>query len=104
MVILTLNCGSSSAKFQVYDWDKKEVLGVGMIERIGQEISNIEHKPLDKPEFEEKKSCPNHKVAVEWIISTILDKDNGCIADMSEIKAVGHRVVHGGEASKSQSL
>ncbi|MDC7233178.1 MAG: acetate kinase [Spirochaetales bacterium] len=100
MVILTLNCGSSSAKFQVYDWDKKEVLGVGMVERIGQEISNIEHSPLGKPEFEEKKACPTHKEAVEWIISTILDKDAGCITDMSEIKAVGHRVVHGGEAFK----
>ncbi|MDA3958974.1 acetate kinase [Oceanispirochaeta sp.] len=104
MVILTLNCGSSSAKFQVYDWDKKEVLGVGMIERIGEEISNIEHKPLGKSEFEEKKACPSHKEAVSWIIDTILDKKNGCIADMSEIKAVGHRVVHGGEAFKKSVI
>ena len=104
MVILTLNCGSSSAKFQVYDWDKKEVLGVGMIERIGQEISNIEHKPLGKEEFEEKKPCPTHKEAVEWVISTILDPEHGCIKDMSEIKAVGHRVVHGGEAFKKSVI
>ena len=104
MVILTLNCGSSSAKFQVYDWDKKEVLGVGMVERIGQDVSNIEHKPLDKPEFEEKKACPSHKEAIEWIISTILDEKAGCISDMSEIKAVGHRVVHGGEAFKKSVI
>ena len=104
MVILTLNCGSSSAKFQVYDWENKEVLGVGMIERIGQEISNIEHKPLGKDEFEEKKACPTHKEAVEWVISTILDPEHGCIKDMSEIKAVGHRVVHGGEAFKKSVI
>ncbi|MBF9014738.1 MULTISPECIES: acetate kinase [unclassified Oceanispirochaeta] len=104
MVILTLNCGSSSAKFQVYDWEKKEVLGVGMVERIGESLSNIEHSPLGKPEFEEKKACPTHKEAVEWIISTILDKDAGCISDMSEIKAVGHRVVHGGEAFKKSVI
>ncbi len=104
MVILTLNCGSSSAKFQVYDWDKKEVLGVGMVERIGQEMSNIEHKPLDKPEYEAEKPCPTHKEAIEWIISTILDPQVGCISDMSEIKAVGHRVLHGGEEFKQSVI
>ncbi|MDC7240473.1 MAG: acetate kinase [Spirochaetales bacterium] len=104
MVILTLNCGSSSAKFQVYDWDNKEVLGVGMIERIGQEMSNIEHKPLGKDEYEEEQPCPTHKEAVEWVLKTILDKDHGCISDISEIKAVGHRVVHGGEAFKKSVI
>ncbi len=104
MVILTLNCGSSSAKFQVYDWDKKEVLGVGMVERIGQDMSNIEHKPLGKPEFEADRACPTHKEAIEWIIETILDKEAGCIEDMSEIKAVGHRVLHGGEAFKQSVI
>jgi len=104
MVILTLNCGSSSAKFQVYDWDLKEVLGVGIVERIGLEMSNIEHKPLDKPEFEEKKVCPDHKTAIEWIIKTILDADHGCISDINEIKAVGHRVLHGGEIVKKSTI
>ena len=104
MVILTLNCGSSSAKFQVYDWDKKEVLGVGMVERIGQDMSNIEHKPLGKPEFEGNKPCPSHKEAIEWIIDTILNPEVGCISDMSEIKAVGHRVLHGGEMFKQSVI
>ncbi len=104
MVILTLNCGSSSAKFQVYDWDKKEVLGVGMVERIGQDMSNIEHKPLGKEEFEENKPCPTHKEAVEWIMTTILDKDHGCITDINEVKAVGHRVLHGGEIIKQSVI
>ncbi len=97
MVILTLNCGSSSAKYQVYDWDKKEVLGVGLVERIGQEMSNIEHKTPGKNDYESQKSCPDHKAAVAWIMETLVHPEYGCITDMSSVKAVGHRMVHGAE-------
>ncbi|MDF1566510.1 MAG: acetate kinase [Spirochaetaceae bacterium] len=97
MVILTLNCGSSSAKYQVYDWDKKDVLGVGVVERIGQEVSNIEHNSPGKAEHDAQKPCPDHKSAVAWIMETLVHPEHGCMSDMSAIKAVGHRVVHGGE-------
>lgn len=97
MVILTLNCGSSSAKYQVYDWDNKNVLGVGVVERIGQETSNIEHKTPGRDDYEHQKTCPDHKVAVAWIMKTLVDPDHGCLKDMSSIKAVGHRMVHGAE-------
>ena len=97
MVILTLNCGSSSAKYQVYDWDNKDVLGVGMIERIGQKMSNIEHKKSGMDDYEEEKPCPNHKAAVAWIMETLIHPEHGCLTDMNDIKAVGHRMVHGGE-------
>ncbi len=97
MVILTLNCGSSSAKYQVYDWDKQEVLGVGLIERITQPMSNIEHKSKGKDEFVAEKACPTHKEAIEWIMETLVDEKIGCITDLSDVKAVGHRIVHGGE-------
>ena len=105
MVILTLNCGSSSAKFQGYDWDKKEVLGVrhGRKNRSG----NVKHRTpnLSKnPNSKTKKPVLSHKEAIEWIISTILDPKVGCIKDMSEIKAVGHRVLHGGEAFKKSVI
>lgn len=100
MVILTLNCGSSSAKYQVYDWDKKEVLGVGLVERIGQSMSNLEHQAQGKEEWTAEKSCPDHRVAIEWIIETILDGATGCVDRLEDIKAVGHRVVHGGESFK----
>ena len=96
MVILTLNCGSSSAKFQVYNWDAKEVLGRGMVERIGLPKSRIEISSLGKEEFEEIKECPNHDIAVDWIIKTILNKEHGCLDEISQIKACGHRIVHGG--------
>ncbi|MDA3835968.1 MAG: acetate kinase [Spirochaetales bacterium] len=97
MVILTLNCGSSSAKYQLYDWDRKVVLAVGAVERIGQKISSIEHKASGKPEYEAEISSPTHKEAIEFIIQTITDKKLGVIDQIDEIKAVGHRVVHGGE-------
>jgi len=97
MVILTLNCGSSSAKYQVYDWDKKDVIGIGIVERIGQEESNIEQKAPGKEDYEARKHCPDHKVAVEWIMDTLVDPDHGCMKDMSSIRAVGHRMVHGAE-------
>ena len=68
MVILTLNCGSSSAKYQVYDWDNKDVLTVGVVERIGQEYSTIEQKSRGKEEFNDKFSSPTHAEAIDYIL------------------------------------
>ncbi len=96
MVILTLNCGSSSAKYQVYDWNNKEVLAVGIVERVTQGGSFISHRAKGKPEHTFEHDCPNHTVAVDLIIKTLTDPEWGVITDMSVIKAVGHRLVHGG--------
>lgn len=97
MVILTLNCGSSSAKYQVYDWEHKDVLASGVVERVGQEGSAITHSAKGRDEYTKESACPTHKEAIELIIATITDKDTGVISDMSVIKAVGHRVLHGGD-------
>ncbi|TVR00871.1 MAG: acetate kinase [Spirochaetaceae bacterium] len=97
MVIMTLNCGSSSVKYQVYDWDEHEALASGIVERVTQAGSVIKHKARGKDEHEQEHPCPDHRVAIELIIATILDPTHGAIADISEVKAVGHRVVHGGE-------
>ncbi len=96
MVILTLNCGSSSAKYQVYDWDKKEVLATGVVERVGAEGSGITHKAKGQ-KTEVLSPCPTHKEAIELIIKEITDPQVGVISDMSVIGAVGHRVLHGGD-------
>lgn len=104
MVILTLNCGSSSAKYQVFDWTNKDVLAVGVVERIGLEYSTIEHKAKDKEEFTDKFSSPTHKEAIELIIKMLVDKKYGVIDDLSQIGAVGHRVLHGGEVFKKSAL
>lgn len=104
MVILTLNCGSSSAKYQVYDWDNKDVLSVGVVERIGQEESTIEQKSRGKDEFEATFSSPTHAEAIDYILKMLQDPTYGCIKDLSEIGAVGHRVLHGGEMFKKSTL
>ncbi|MCL2481337.1 MAG: acetate kinase [Spirochaetaceae bacterium] len=97
MVILTLNCGSSSLKYQVYDWDKKEVLANGIVERISLEGAFIKHNASGKEEYKLEHSCPTHKEAIDLIMKTLIDPKVGAINSISDIKAVGHRVVHGGE-------
>ncbi len=97
MVILTLNCGSSSAKYQVYDWDNKDVLATGVVERVTAPGSVITHKPKGKDKFVLESPCPTHKEAIELILNAITDKEHGVITDMKQIGAVGHRVLHGGD-------
>ena len=102
MVILTLNCGSSSAKYQVYDWDNKEVMANGVVERIGIEGSCITHKAKGK-KTEIESPCPTHKEAIELIIKEITDSEVGVIKSMDEIGAVGHRVLAGRAPSRVPS-
>ncbi|MDR1278985.1 MAG: acetate kinase [Treponema sp.] len=97
MVILTLNCGSSSAKYQVYDWDAKDVLAVGIVERVTLGKSFISHKAKGKEEYTLEHDCPTHTDAVNLIIKTLTSAEHGVIGDMGVIKAVGHRVLHGGD-------
>jgi len=97
MVILTLNCGSSSVKYQVYDWDQKTALATGIVERVTQGGSFIKHKARGKEEYKLEHDCHDHKVAIELIMKTLVDKNVGAIDSIDQIKAVGHRVVHGGE-------
>jgi len=96
MVILTLNCGSSSVKYQVYDWDRKDILATGIVERVTLGGSTITHKARGKADYETQHECPTHTVAIELILQTITNAEYGVISDMSVIKAVGHRMVHGG--------
>jgi len=97
MDILALNCGSSSVKYQLYDWAKKEVIAKGMVERVTIGDSFIIHEVPGRETYREEYECPDHKVAIHLIIKTLADKVHGVVADMSQISAVGHRVVHGGE-------
>jgi len=96
MVILTLNCGSSSVKYQVYDWDRRDVLATGIVERVTLGESSITHKARGMPDYVANHECPTHTVAIELILKTLVHGGCGVIPDMSVIKAVGHRMVHGG--------
>jgi acetate kinase len=97
MVILTLNCGSSSVKYQVYDWKNKAVMATGLVERVGTDESRLEHKALGKEEYEQVKPAKDHKVAIQSILDILVHGEYGVLESMDEIKAVGHRVVHGGQ-------
>ena len=98
MNVLVINCGSSSLKYQLINSDTKEVLAKGLCERIGIEGSAITHQPAGKDKITTETPMPDHKKAVELVLEALTDKENGVIASLSEIDAVGHRVVHGGES------
>ena len=100
MKILVINAGSSSLKYQLLDPATGELLAKGLCERIG-----IDGKVTYKPQLAGKQvldavdvAMPTHSEAIKAVMDALVDKDNGVIASMSEIDAVGHRVVHGGEA------
>ena len=97
MLILTLNCGSSSVKYQIFDWENQFTLANGIVERVTQEGSVIKHESTGKEEYEKEHDCPDHKEAISLILKTLEDPDHGAVKSIDEIKAVGHRVVHGGE-------
>ncbi len=102
MKILVINSGSSSVKYQLFFMDTSEVLASGLVERIGEEEGYIKHKNypdsvLEKV-FEVKEKISTHKIALEKVIHLLMDTGSAVITDKKEISAIGHRVVHGGEA------
>ncbi len=97
MKILVLNCGSSSVKYQLIDIDKCYVLAKGTVSRIGMSGAVLTHKPHDRPEITISSEILDHIAAMGHVIDLLLSPDHGVIRDKSEIAAVGHRVVHGGE-------
>lgn len=97
MEILALNCGSSSVKYQLFDWDKGEVIARGMVERVTIGDSFIIHEVPGRDTYREEYECPDHKTAVHLIVKILTDETYGVVDNMSQISAVGHRVVHGGE-------
>ncbi|MGC8576036.1 MAG: acetate kinase [Caldisericum sp.] len=97
MDILTLNCGSSSVKYQLYRWSEKRILAKGIVERVTIGGSFIKHEVPGRETVKIASECPTHKEAIELILKTLVDQELGVIKDVKEVKAVGHRVVHGGE-------
>lgn len=97
MIILSLNCGSSSVKYQLYNWDKKEIIAKGIVERVTIGDSFCVHEVNHKDKITLKHDCPTHKEAIKLIMDTLTHPEYGAIEDLSAISAIGHRVVHGGE-------
>ena len=105
MKILVLNCGSSSLKYQLIDMENEAVLCIGLVERIGIEGSILTQKK-DGVEGKYVKEQPmkDHQDAIKLVLEGVLDSTYGGVKDMSEIDAVGHRVVHGGEKFASSFI
>ena len=97
MDFLTLNCGSSSVKYQLYRWEAKEVIARGAVERIGIEGSQIQHYSRRKGDICRQQACADHREAILLLTQLLLDPEVGVIRDVKDIAAVGHRIVHGGE-------
>ena len=95
--ILVVNAGSSSLKYQIIDMDDESVKAKGIVERIGIQGSVLTHTPIGREKFILKKDMPTHGEAIDAVLAALTNADHGIIKDMSEIKAVGHRVLHGGE-------
>ena len=104
MKVLVINCGSSSLKYQLIDSETEQALAVGICERIGQEVSVLKHTPGNGDKVVKEASMPNHEVAVQMVLDALTDKEHGVITDLSEIGAVGHRVVHGGEKFAASTI
>lgn len=107
MIILVLNCGSSSIKYQVMEMSsnaENKLLAKGQIERIGLTDGILTHKPADKPKYKFVKNIPDHSAGINLIISTITDSQYGVLESLSQLGAVGHRVTHGGEYFKDSAV
>ena len=104
MKILVLNCGSSSIKYKLIDMEKPAVLGQGGMEKIGLEGSFLKHERADGRNVKIEQNIPEHKTGIKLILDVIASPENGAIASLSELGAVGHRVVHGGEKFSASVL
>ena len=99
MIVLVLNCGSSSIKYQVIDIDDNSnaLLAKGLVDRIGLPEGSLTHKPTGKDKFELRMPIPDHTTGISLVLKALTDPAHGVIANLSDVKAVGHRVAHGGE-------
>ncbi|NMB32809.1 MAG: acetate kinase [Clostridium sp.] len=104
MKVLVINTGSSSLKYQLIDMTNELSLAKGVCDRIGLEYSFLKHSKTGGESIVIEKDLYNHKLAIKEVISALTDSDHGVLDDMSEIKAVGHRIVHGGEGFKDSVI
>jgi acetate kinase len=108
MKILVINTGSSSIKYQLFDMDRDSAMVIGLVEKIGEKNSILTHKTIDQngdgKEKVETSHIADHTKGLARIVELLTDPEYGVIRDKSEITAVGHRVVHGGEQFKSSTV
>ncbi len=105
MIILVLNCGSSSIKYQVFNFSNgNQVIAKGIVERIGLSDGILTHKPAGKEQLRIITDIPDHTVGIHMVIDALINPEHGVINNIDEITAVGHRVVQGGEKFQKSVL
>ncbi len=104
MKVLVLNSGSSSVKYQFIETSTRNVMAKGQVERIGMDDAVLTHIRADGDTVKISAEILDHNIAIEYVIAVLMSKNHGVIKDKSEIEAVGHRVVHGGETFSGSVL
>lgn len=104
MNVLVLNCGSSSVKYQLIEVEAHRTLARGSVERIGMSGATLSNIRYDGDEIKIAGEIVDHIVAIEYILAVLLSRNHGVISGKSDIHAIGHRVVHGGETFTSSVL
>lgn len=104
MIVLVINCGSSSVKYNLIETSDEKEICSGVVERIGAVTSIVKHEPVGFKSVKDTRKIDNHVQALKEIMNFLMDSDNTAISSADDIKAVGHRVVHGGEMFKDSVL
>lgn len=104
MKVLVINTGSSSLKYQLIDMTNESVLAKGLCDRIGIEGSYLKQSRGEEGAVVKELELKNHRDAIQAVINALVDSEIGVISSMSEISAVGHRIVHGGEKFSSSAV
>ena len=107
MIILVINCGSSSIKYQLLDMkndDVYDVLAKGLVEKIGLETGCLQHTATGKDKYVIDLPIPDHKVGMKLVLDALTDAEHGVLKSLDYIEAVGHRIVHGGEFFSTSAL
>ena len=104
MNILVINCGSSSLKFQLIDAQSEKLIAKGLCERIGIDGSRLVYTPAGGKKEITEAEMKDHKEAISLVLKALTDPEKGAVKDLSEIGAVGHRIVHGGESFSKATL
>ncbi|MDR3221064.1 MAG: acetate kinase, partial [Candidatus Accumulibacter sp.] len=97
MFVFVLNCGSSSLKYQLLDMSGERRVAVGLVERIGIKDAVLVYEPANGEKFKETADIANHEAAIKRVLNKLIDPQIGVIKSLSDIAAIGHRVVHGAE-------
>ena len=107
MIILVINCGSSSIKYQLLDMksdDVYDIIAKGIVEKIGLESGIFQYKPSKGEKIVRELPIPDHKLGMQLVLEALTDKEHGVLASIEDIEAVGHRIVHGGEFFSGSAL